>query len=78
MINVKLNYVLLQIINAVFFILSYLFVKGYLQTGEDKSVGESLVLLAVILAGLWAFYTNRIFYILVKHSGTDVIDPPHQ
>jgi hypothetical protein len=78
MINVKLNYVLLQVINATFFILSYLFVRNYLEIGEDKSVGEFLILLAVILAGFWAFYTNRIFYILAKQSGTEVSDPPHQ
>jgi len=78
MINVKLNYVLLQVINAIFFILSYLFVRDYLETGEGRSVGDFLILLAVFLAGFWAFYTNRIFYILLKHSETDVSGPPHQ
>ena len=72
MINVRLNYVLLQAINASFFILSYLFVRDYLDVGDDNSLTEFLILLAVILAGCWAFYTNRIFYILAKHSGANV------
>lgn len=55
MINVKLNYVLLQTINATFFILSYLFVKDYLDVGDDRALAEFLILLAVILAGCWAF-----------------------
>lgn len=68
MINVKLNYVLLQGINAAFLVLSYLFVRNCLDIGEDRSLGNFLILLGVVLAGCWAFYTNRIFYILAKQG----------
>jgi hypothetical protein len=67
MINVRLNYILLQVINAAFFLISYLFVRDYLHIDDNKTVGEFLILLSLILAGAYVFYTNRIFYILVKH-----------
>ena len=78
MFNMKLNYLGLQFINAAFFVLSYLFVRGLLGTRGDRSFGEFLILLAVILAGAWAFYTNRIFYLLAKHRSSEVSHPPGQ
>ena len=78
MFNMKLNYLGLQFINAAFFVLSYLFVRDLLGTSGPKSFGGYLILLALILAGAWAFYTIRIFYLLVKPRGTDAGDPPCQ
>ena len=67
--NVRLNYILLQLINAAFFLLSYLFVENRLS--ETKGAGEFLILLPVVLGGVWVFYTNRLFYMLIKHGYSD-------
>jgi hypothetical protein len=67
MINVKINYFMLQTINAVFFLLSYLFLRDHFQTHEPRTLGGFLILLPLILAAAYAFFTNRIFYMLIKH-----------
>ena len=65
MFNVRLNYALLQLITAVFSILSYLTVRDALD--ETGAAGRLLTLLPII-TGVWALYTIRIFYLLVREK----------
>ena len=67
MINVKLNYIMLQAINLAFSFLAYLYVREHFPQ-EEKSLAKFLTLLPVIMAAAWTFYTNRIFYILAKRD----------
>lgn len=66
MIRLKLNYIALQVINAVFLTLSCLFLKSHLvEDGSDK-MGMLLFLFPVLMCGVYVFFTNRIFYALAK------------
>jgi hypothetical protein len=68
MINVKLNYIMLQAINVAFAFLAYLYVREHFHPQEERSLAGFLTLLPVIMAAVWAFFTNRIFYILAKRD----------
>ena len=66
MINIKRDYVFVQIMNIIFSILSYCYVKYHLLENQEKSFGNFLALLAVFLGAVYVFYTNRIFHIMLR------------
>ena len=64
--NIKISYIMVQIINMIFFLLSYMFIKDYFNIDQLENAKRFLILLPFILSGAYVFYTNRIFYILIK------------
>lgn len=66
--NIRLNYIGLQIINIAFFIMSYLFLLRYFELENASRLARLLVLGPLILSGGWVFFTNRIFYVIMKNS----------
>ena len=64
--RVKLNYIAIQSINAVFFILAYLYLwENFADNGNDK-MATIFILFPTLMCGAYVFYTNRIFYALAK------------
>lgn len=68
MTNVKRDYIVLQTINMIFFLMSYSFARDYLQIEHDKSFEKMIVLFIIFFGALYVFYTNRIFYIMLKNN----------
>jgi hypothetical protein len=66
MINLRLNYLVLQTINIVFFFLAYLFLRHHFDLRNSEKLIQFVILLPLVISGAYVFYTNRIFYILAE------------
>lgn len=62
----KLNYIAIQSINAVFFILAYLYLRENFADNGNDEIAMIFILFPTLMCGVYVFFTNRIFYVLAK------------
>lgn len=66
MINIKMNYYAVQFISISLGTLAYLFIRNTFQENGERNFLHTLSNFAVILSVGYVFFTNRIFYAVIK------------
>lgn len=66
--NIKRDYIIVQLVNLVFFILAYMFVRDYFGIDKDADLVRFIITLILFVSAVYVFHTNRIFFIIARNK----------
>ena len=66
MINIKLNYTIVQSVDVIFAVMSYMLLNRIFHIETDPHFWNVAMGAAVVAVGIYVYYTNRIFYLMLR------------